>query len=111
MLYEKEYMPQAVSSGAGFRVTVSTPGERPNPTEEGFYVQPGTEVDLSFRLQTISRQPAPYESLCWDDWTATDYQPLYFDRLKNETKVIEDYSYSVSTLSHSCFETTSVTSP
>jgi hypothetical protein len=95
MLYEEEYMPQTTSAGTGFRVAVTPYGKRPNPTEQGFYVAPGFEIDLAFRLRTVVRMPPPYESQCWDTWQETSYQPLYFVRETNEAKFMEDYSYEV----------------
>jgi hypothetical protein len=99
MLDEDEYLPISVAAGAGFRVALTPSGKRPNPAEEGFFIQPGTEVDLAFRLQTSSRQPPPYESLCWDKWKQTPYQPLYIVGFNQKRVKIEDYSYDVSVTS------------
>jgi hypothetical protein len=85
-----------VSAGAGFRVTLSTPGERPDPTEKGLFVAPGSEVDIGFRLQTVHRQPPPYVSKCWDSWDTTPFKPLFFDIETGQHHPIVEYLYDVS---------------
>jgi hypothetical protein len=95
MLDPEEYVPQ-LSTGTGFQVTISSPGERPNPAKNGFQVRPGSEVDIGFKLQTVERLPPPYESLSWDDWNETPFQPFHLDRIANKTYRLQNYSYDVS---------------
>ena len=97
---EAEYLPHAASAAAGVRVHLTTPGTRPNPSDSGYYVPPGFEVDVAFKMQTVSRLPAPYTSDCWDNWNQTDYQPMFYVRDENITRVVEKYLYDVSDSSH-----------
>ena len=96
LIDQDEYLRQSTSASAGIRVQVTDPGSRPNPTDSGFYVKPGSEADLAYRLQVVTRMEAPYQSDCWNSWTSTPYQPLYHVQAQNVTKVIDGYSYDVS---------------
>ena len=95
VLDQENYLPAQAASGAGARVTISPPGIRPNPADEGYYVKPRSEADLSLRLLKVTRMPEPHESKCWQDWSKTRYQPLLFQPEHNETSDLSVYSYAV----------------
>jgi hypothetical protein len=101
---EAEYLPQPTSAGAGVRVHLSAPGTRPNPADSGYYVPPGFEMDLSFKLQTVSRLPTPHTSQCWDSWNATEFQPLYLNWENYTEELVDKYTYDVGTFEKSCLQ-------
>ncbi len=93
------YLPAQAASGAGARVAISSLRIRPNPADEGYYIKPRLEVDISLRLVKVSRMPKPYQSKCWTDWSKTPHKPLWYNTQDNTTKELEVYLYAVRALS------------
>ncbi len=95
VLDQECYLPAQAAAGAGARVTISSPGIRPNPADEGYYIKPRSEADISLRLVKVSRMPEPYQSKCWADWSRTPHKPLRYNTEDNTTEELEVYSYAV----------------
>ena len=83
---QAEYVPLALASGAGVRVTITHPSAAfsVRPKDHGYNVKPHTMTDFAIRMKQTTRLPEPYTSKCWKDWS--EYPLVPADRVKDSEK-------------------------
>ena len=104
---QAEYVPLALASGAGVRITITHPSAAfsVRPKDHGYHVKPHTMTDFAIRMKQTARLPEPYTSKCWNDWSDSVFTPE--DRVKDavmfkknklqdiQSDATQAYSYSV----------------